>query len=273
MIFHVDADAWRPAEREAGYRSAAELTANQIVIWDRRPYRIIETRDRDPLDWDTTVRDRWAEHGCPDPAHWRYRPLVIVLRDEDQPTAKPLHLCGSASVMWRTLPEHYAVCRRCGELPPCREVHNDKVAERATERFEQEMAIMPGCCHACHEPVTSRQKVYRFDGPNLMRPDLGNGSALFHLRAACRLDLKDYDRRWAAAAPGRRRSFYCDGKITHHHDDTKTCPEPDCPSVDVDHRSTEWHRPGVYAVWSGCWCVSGDLTTRVQRNFNAEEQQ
>ena len=271
MIIRIDPDAWHPEQRDAGHCSGSRLTPGQIIIWDRKPYRVVETRERDPFDWDDKTRDKWVDHGCPDPTTWAYRPLVVVLRDVDQPDAKPLHLSGSASIMWRTLPEHYAVCRLCGELPPCHEVHNEKIAERAGERFEQEMAIMPGSCHACREPITSRQKFYRFDGPNLIRPDLGDGSAIFHLRTSCRYALQQYDKRWAAAAPGRRRSFFCEGHLVHHYDGTKSCSNPECPSVDVDHRAAEWHRPGVQAKWTGCWCVSGDLTGRLERDFNAAE--
>lgn len=263
MIINIDPDAWRPDQRDTGYESARNLTVGQIAIWDRQPYRVIETRERDFTDWDAKYRDKWVEQGCPDPATWTYRPLVIVLRDERNDRAKPLHLLGPAVQMWRTLPEHYAVCSRCGELPPCREVHNEKIAERATERFEQQMAIMPGCCHDCHEPITRRQKSYGFPGPNLVRPDLGDNSALFHLRESCRSGLRAYDKRWAAAAPGRRRSFYCDGHLTHHHDDSKSCSSPECPSLDVEHRRAEWHRPGVHATWMGCWCIVGDFASRL----------
>lgn len=271
MIIRIDHDAWHPDQR-ADHRSGDKLTPGQIIIWERKPFRVIETRERDPFDWDDTIRDTWTDHGCPDPATWAYRPLVLVLRDENEPTAKPLHLSGSASIMWRTLPEHYAVCRLCGELPPCREVHNEKIAEQAGEHFERQMAIMPGSCHGCREPITSRQKYHRFDGPNLIRPDLGDGSAMFHLRGSCRLDLRQYDKRWADAVPGRRRGFYCEGHLSHHFDDSKTCTDVDCPSVDVEHRYAEWHRPGVHALWMGCWCVSGDLTAQLERDFGAGER-
>lgn len=263
MIIHVDPDAWYPAQRDAGNTSAGKLAPGQIVIFEREPYRVIETRPVDTVDWPAKYLDSWTEHGCPEPETWYQRPVVVVLRDERDDTAKAVHLQCPASLRWSTLPEHYAVCRRCGEIPPCSDVHNAKIAERAGERFEQQMAIMPGSCHACREPITSRQKYYRFDGPNLIRPDLGDGSAMFHLRGSCRSDLKAYDRRWAAAEPGRRRSFYCEGNLTHHHDETASCSNLECPSTEVEHRYVEWHRPGVYAKWSGCWCVSGDLAARI----------
>ena len=180
-----------------------------------------------------------------------------------------MHLAGYASTMWRTLPEHYAICRLCGEIPPCQHVHNEQVAERAGEQFEKQMAILPGACHSCREPITSRQKFHRFAGPNLIRPDLGDDSAVFHLRSSCRSALQRYDKRWAEAVLGRRQSFYCDGHLIHHFDESSSCSAVDCPSAEVEHRVAEWHRPGVHATWSGCWCVSGDLTAQLERDFGA----
>lgn len=259
MIINIDPDAWYPAQRDVRYASTGRLAPGQIVVFKREPYRVVEFREVDAANWPDAYVEKWAEHGFPDVSGWYYRPVVVVLRDERDDTAKALHLQCSASKSWHVLPEHYAVCRRCGELPPCREVHNTAIADRAAERFEEQMAIMPGCCHACHEPITSRQKMHRFTGPNLVRPDLGDGSAVFHLRDSCRSGLRAYDERWAAAEPGRRRGFYCDGNLTHHHGGTTACSNLECPSSEVRHRGVEWHRPGVYAKYSGCWCVSGDL--------------
>lgn len=272
MIIKVDLDAWYPAQHDAGHQSTAKLTPGQIIIWQRDPYRVVDVRPLDPANWPDKFLTKWTDAGCPDTATWHHRPLVMVIRREaDDNTQTTVHLQCAASVSWRTLPEHYHVCRRCGELPPCREVHNNTVAERASERFEQQMAIMPGCCHSCHEPITSRQKYHRFTGPNLIRPDLGNDSALFHLRGSCHGGLRAYDKRWADAEPGRRRNFYCDGHLVHHHDDTKTCSNVECPSTEVEHHYIEWHQPGVHAKWMGCWCVSGDLTARLD-NASGEQR-
>ena len=247
-------DDWYPTER-TGHRSAAKLTAGELVIWERRAHRVIETRERDVTDWPEQYREKWAEWGMPDAAEWPYRPFVVVLRPEGEPTAKPIHLCGPASSTWRTLPEHYAVCRLCAEIPPCRHVHNETIAEHATERFEKVMAILPGCCHACGEPITRRQKSARFTGPNLIRPDLGDDSAVFHLRGKCYGSVRRYDERWAKAT-GSARRFFCEGTLTVHHNGEVECTElTACPSGDVDHRARIWHHPGKSRVTAGCWCL------------------
>ena len=62
---------------------------------------------------------------------------------------------------------------------------------------------LPGCCNSCHEPVTQRQKSVLFEGPNLRYPELGNDTAIFHLRDSCRWDARGYDQVWVKAVPGR----------------------------------------------------------------------
>jgi hypothetical protein len=254
MEIRIRDDDWWPTER-TGFRGTERLKPEFLVIWDRQAYRVIEVRERDEVDWPERFRQAWVNAGMPDPKTWSSRPMVVVVRRDEQPTAKPLHLCAPASASWRTLPEHYAVCRLCHEIPPCRHVHNKTIAERATERFEKEMAILPGMCHACREPITRRQKSVGFPGPNLIRPDLGDDSAIFHLRTKCHGSVRAYDERWAKAT-GKARRFFCEGTLTVHHNGELECTDPaTCPSGEVDHRARIWHRPGRSHVAAGCWCL------------------
>lgn len=250
-------DTWYPTEHTR-YQHADKLTPNQIVIWEHRAHRVIETRERNVTDWPQQYHEKWIELGMPDVATWAYRPFVVVVRPEDQPTAKPQHLLGPANHGWRTLTEHYAVCHRCGDIPPCRHVHHDKIAQRAAEKFAEDMAILPGCCHACREPITRRQKSVQFTGPNLIRPDLGDNSAIFHLRSKCHGSVRRYDERWAQAT-GKPRRFFCEGTITVHQGGETDCTElATCPG-DVDHRGRIWHRPDGArdGKYGGCWCLAG----------------
>lgn len=259
MEIRIRDDAWYPTEHvSSSYGSS--LTAGQLVIWDRRGHRVIEVREREETNWPEKFRNLWVDQGMPDPKTWSARPFIVVVRPEDQPDAKPLHLLGSANSMWRVLPEHYAVCRLCAEIPPCRHVHNETIAERATERFEKEMSILPGMCHACREPITQRQKSVRFTGPNLIRPDLGDDSAVFHLRSKCFNSMYAYDERWAKAT-GNPRRFYCEGHRTVHQGGEQECTElAACPG-DVDHRMTLWHHPegARGGKYGGCWCLVNNL--------------
>jgi hypothetical protein len=265
VFIRYDPDEWRPTSfRDTGLCDTQKLPVGQLVIWERTAHRVVEVREREQTDWPQGYRDLWVEHGMPDPATWYGRPMVIVLQPEDQPAAKPRHLQGRAGASWRTLVEHYSVCRLCQEIPPCRHEHTEKIMDRAQEHMNQQMAIMPGCCHSCQEPITRRQKAVTFTGANLIRPDLGDDSAIFHQRQQCFGDVRQYDERWAAAEPGRKRRFYCEGHRTHHHDDTVDCTEMAECVGDVEHRSTTWHRPYVRYEQS-CWCLTGDQAEQLDR--------
>ncbi|WP_405852949.1 hypothetical protein OG571_47680 (plasmid) [Streptomyces sp. NBC_01369] len=188
-----------------------------------------------------------------------------MIRHEEQAQATPLHLEGPDSYEWYTLPEHYGVCRICRELPPCRHVHNDAIMDRASERMAKDMAIMPGVCHGCREPITKRQKTFAFPGPNLIRPDLGNDSAIFHTRRDCLATARSYDERWAAAEPQRTRLLYCEGTVTVHHDESRECDSLDCkakniPKGLVQHQTGIWHHPKGGRVTQGCWCLASANT-------------
>lgn len=267
----VDDEAWYPEQRGTGYGFTKDLKPDRLVIWRRRPCRLIEIRERPHADWPEAYREAWVKDGAPEPGKWWHRPMTVVIKVEGEPDAKPLPLLANASYGWTTLPEHYAVCRLCGELPPCTHVHNEKVMASAAKRMDHDMAIMPGCCHHCGEPITSRQKMIRFEGENLIRPDLGDDTALFHARKACLAAAQRYDARWAQAEAGRRRKLYCDGLARHHHDGTMDCTEGALCPGDVLHSNAEWHSPGSGRITSGCWCVSGDLTARIEQQMRDGE--
>jgi hypothetical protein len=261
MYFRYDPDEWRPqlpGPIRATYTD--KLTPGTLVVWERQPYRVLDVRERAHANWPDSYQEEWVKQGMPDPDSWRYRPRVIVLRSEDDPKAKPFNLQGPNSARWYTLPEHYPICRLCREIPPCRHVHNEAIMERATERMDKEMAIMPGVCHGCREPISNRQKHFTFPGPNLIRPDLGDNSAVFHTRRDCYGALDSYDKRWAAAEPDRERLFYCPGTLTEHHDDSSECSRPDCVAKGahkdlVQHAGWVRHHPRMREV-RGCWCLA-----------------
>lgn len=264
MFFRYDPDEWRPSRQDPQHHhptSTGRLEPNAIVVWQRKPYRLLEVREMLHANWPEQYREAWVKQGMPDPDTWAYRPRVVVLRSEDDPKAKPVHLARPDSTYWYTLPEHYAICRLCHELPPCQHVHNESIMERATERMNKEMAILPGTCHGCREPITKRQKAFTFPGANLIRPDLGDNSAIFHTRSDCYNSLDSYDERWAAAEEGRRRFFQCDGTLTTHYDGTTECTTPDCAAKGslgglVRHRMGIRHHPRGVRVVQGCWCLA-----------------
>lgn len=244
------------------------LEPGHLVAYEHEPYRILEIREHDLADWGERFTNPWEQLGRPDPATWRWRPMVIVLRHDLHPDANPLHGIVRADRSWIRLPEHYVLCAKCGEIPPCREVRIINEIAKATERAEQVMGLVPGACHHCGDAVTPRHKAYRFPGANLIRPDFPDGTVVFHGKKRPCLDAAfAYDEKWALAEPGRRRRFYCEGTETRHADGTLECTEgARCPGAPAHHRGNRrhdagWTEPGV------CWCVSGDLTARIEEQM------
>jgi hypothetical protein len=266
-----DASEWRPEQRDVHREPMAEIEPGAIVLYERKPYRVATATMDDPLNWPESTREKWIEDGAPDPATWHRRPYTVSVHPVEEPDAKPLWLGASARSWWYVAPEHYSICRLCREIPPCAHAHAAKVMEDAAGKMGQVLSILPGCCHCCGNPVTRREKTILFEGPNLIRPDLGDDSALFHLRQSCNWAAYRYDVRWAAAVEGRRRKLYCAGRRRDHYDGTWDCTLGAECTGDVQHESSEWHQPGR-GLTAGCWCVSGDLTARIEQQMRDGER-
>jgi hypothetical protein len=201
--------------RQEGRIREKEILANYVqlkpgilVIWDRQPHRIVELAER-PLDlWGDKYEtryaaaveawDRYPRGERPEKATWDGRPYVFVLQPDGKPHEEPIHLIGPADTSWDVLPEHYAICSACGELPPCRDELNEREADQQAAKADVVMDIPPGHCLGCGEFVTTRQNAARFPGPNLWRPDLPENSAVFHARQECSGEVDRYRRQWEA---------------------------------------------------------------------------
>ncbi|MEV7014352.1 hypothetical protein [Streptomyces sp. NPDC093991] len=193
------------------------LRAGSIVVLDRQAWRILEINgypgDRWPDCYEKAWRDHvelwWHANGllrannraakpAPERSEFYKRPVVLVLRDENLPRSTPKHWCAPASHDWQVLPEHYAVCRACGELPPCH--HGEYRWEGGPRRPEQNagipLMVPEGCCMGCAEPIRPRMRTVRFPGPNLWYPNLGEDTAVFHARAACADQVDCYRAQW-----------------------------------------------------------------------------
>lgn len=217
-------DRWRPEQtRKTGYLPgttphlketdySTRIRPGTILAWtDRKAYEVVEISER-PVDlWPQHFRNEWKRFTAwwaeqvvsgrdmgtqPEKATWEHRPLVLILRPAGLPHAKPKHYAVRASRTFYVVPEHYSVCRLCQEIPPCTHVTTEASVDRTMEKTERLMAIQPGCCLGCGDPITSRMKAIRFPGPNLWRPDLGNDSAAFHARQDCHGWVYAYRRQW-----------------------------------------------------------------------------
>jgi hypothetical protein len=193
------------------------LRAGSIVVLDRQAWRILEINSYTSDRWPDSYEKAWRDHvelwwhanelrrannqvvkPAPKRAEFYKRPVILVLRNENFPRATPKHWCAPASHDWQVLPEHYAVCRACGELPPCQ--HGEYRWEGGPRWPEQNggipLMVPEGCCMGCAEPIKPRTRTVRFPGPNLWYPDLGENTAVFHARAACADQVDCYRMQW-----------------------------------------------------------------------------
>lgn len=132
------------------------------------------------------------------------------------------------------------LCSCHGHPWPCMDAEQQEQAEKELKAAEKVLRLMPGCCPACEEPVTSRQRSITFGGPNVTNP-LAEGPT-FHLRRKCRNAAATYEEKWVTAEPGRQRSLLtlsCAGTVIVHADGSAECfgaDKSDCPSVYARHR-------------------------------------
>lgn len=133
------------------------------------------------------------------------------------------------------------LCSCHGHPWPCAESDQQRQAAAELKKAERELNRMPGCCPACDEPVTQRQKSITFGGPNVNNP-LAVGPT-YHLRRKCRGGAAAYEEKWVVDEPGRRRSLLtlrCAGTVVVHGDGSAECfgaEGSDCPSVYAKHRT------------------------------------
>lgn len=160
----------------------------------------------------------------------------------------------------RVLPDHYALCAACGELPPCAEVWTETISDAAAERaarFEVE-----GVCPSCQKPITRRQHSHRFE-ENLYVP-LGP-PVVFHTRRGCVMGAIDYDRN-VAKATGREPRMSCEGLHVHHLDNAHECTNITCPGTQWRHRSyARCYALNERCNRPECWAIE-ESTARIKRN-------
>lgn len=220
-----------------GYREGVRsgVRPGVFIVVGREPYRVLELREKPEDLWPAQFEEAWqrimtewieyeAARAAGEPrdlriwpeglqrparrmpvrAEWHHRPINVVVQHAEQPKSKPKHLLTEACRDFQIIPEHYSVCRLCGELPPCRHAETEATVEKEMETTERLMAIPHGACLGCGKAISSRMKAVRYPGPNLWRPDWGNDSAVFHLRDQgsgydCTNGSYRYSQQWEAA--------------------------------------------------------------------------
>lgn len=126
----------------------------------------------------------------------------IFLQPADDPNGEVRRFYSDGRQSWRVLPEHYAVCARCGEPMPCRELREQWKANWALKKARELMSIPEGACWYCRKPISSRQRSVTFPGDNLKLP--GGPAVTFHIGITdCRRGALNYQEKWVKAESGR----------------------------------------------------------------------
>ena len=227
---------WSPAMTERSV--AARAPIGSIIALNRKPWRVVEHAEILPGDWDEESRETWLRMNTPDP--WPHAPYKLVLTPMPEGPQYLALIRPWQYVRWNILPEHYAVCVSCGELAPCREHQRTQFAAEQMKKTEHEMRLLPGCCPACQEPITSRQQTIDFPGEYIFNP-LAPSDPIFHTRSKCSGAAARYEKAWVAADPSRGRSLLtmsCEGHVIVHGDGSAECHgTEECPNIHARHRA------------------------------------
>lgn len=200
--YAIPYDQWTP-DIDVGLVPMTDLAASDVFVWKRQPMLVLETPRLIPFsDWPAHHEATWNEAGQPDPATWEDRPYWVDYRHH-RTGRSPVLGNAPASYIWHVLPEHYPICRRCGELPPCSETFTEQIMTTEITRMAFEPHLTHGMCHGCGWRVTGRDSSILFHGDNLTRPDLGPNTAVFHTSSGCLQIALAYQQRWLTAAPDR----------------------------------------------------------------------
>lgn len=128
---------------------------------------------------------------------------------------------------------HRPVCSSCGDPWPCDGYHEETDAAREAHRRRERMRLLSSLdpardCLGCGTPITTRQRVLVYEGPNVWLP--GVDGARFHDRRDCDHYAVAYEIAWRRAWPTRPGKVMCGGRLTHHEDRFE-CTSKACPVV------------------------------------------
>jgi hypothetical protein len=269
-------DCWEPEGGER--REWRDLLPGDLVVFERKVWRVREVRPVPVVDWDdhdregyrTLNRDKAGEED------WRYRPLYLILLPAAGGKRRHVKVRPYANfgLMTYVLHPHYPVCVDCGEPWPCPEIGITREVRRQSAEVERLSSILPGCCWSCGKPVTARQKSIVFEGENLLLP--GAPSPVFHLRGknGCCPAAMSYEDQWVAAGDDRPWRLQCSGKVTEHVDGPE-CDRDGCPGVRVRHAERAVHvltAGGTLLRWArGCARCAGAAEQGACRWFPDDE--
>lgn len=235
---------WHPHGLERHRERAGRPDVGDVVALNRCAWEVMHVSDAVPTPEEEEKLDRYT-------AAYRdqMKPYRVTLRrlhgkihksENDRQEVGFRVPVGSYNPLPKYANGRVPICSCCGHPWPCLEADQQAYAEKEAKRTEKLLNLMPGCCPACEEPVTSRQRSVTFGGPNVRNP-LAEGPT-FHLRRKCYYAASQYEELWVADEPGRLRSLLtltCRGTLIVHGDGTGECfgaDDSDCPSIYARHR-------------------------------------
>lgn len=258
---------WRPAvTAPSTFQRLPE--PGELIAAAHQPWRVVQIDPVDPSQWTEDEHAAWTQRRCPDP--WKDAP-VHVMCEPVPPNPWPHDRAGLRVdpfhyAWWFPLPEHFAVCVKCGQLSPCTGHAAEVEAVNAARHLDRILAIPAGACPACSEVISTRQKSITFPGPSVDNPFITDPA--YHLRRSCIGAAQAYEERWIAADPTRLRSLLtvaCAGRLVVHQDGAAECfgtLDSDCPTVYARHRSITACYLQSHGCGRGCTC-SGHPGTRI----------
>jgi hypothetical protein len=236
---------WNPDGAKRIYHRLPEV--GDLFPFRHGVWRLIRVRDLDPTEDEVAA---WIASGMED---WnRPTPYEVAVEAVAGHTGKlkpgehggmRVPRTGKSDYRtWYVYPRgRYPICSCCGEPTPCRETLIDERVEWSSEKDDRLAKVPPGCCWACHEPITRRQVAVRYAGINLDLP-LGP-DVIFHTRQKCVSEAMRYEERWLKSDPARSRILTypsCPGSLIVHTDGDSECHNglDECRGHDThDHQS------------------------------------
>lgn len=233
---------WRPDHAEGYYGAGKRREVGDVVAYGYRAWEVTHVSDADPNE-----AEQERLNGYTDVWRDRMRPYRVSLRrlhGEQHERENDRQEIGLRIPIGWPLPIYpngrVPLCSCHGHPWPCLESEQQAQAAKELAAAEKALNLLPGCCPACSEVVTSRQRSITFGGPNVTNP-LAEGPT-YHLRNKCYRSAAAYEEKWVAAEPDRKRSLLtlrCEGTVIVHGDGDAECfgaKDSDCPSVYADHR-------------------------------------
>lgn len=232
-------DQWHPLGAHDADAQVGNYIAAHHAVW-----RIVRIDEIPPELWTST--ETAAVEGVRAPYAAKAAPCQIVVcpwnaDPDDRDQHKAFRIGGGT--WWgryRRLPTypggaHFPACPTCHEPFPCRDQHGARIAGTHLARMARYETA--GVCPSCQEPVTARQKSMTWEDNIEV---IAGPPVTFHAgRASCRYAAAQYEKKWVAADPNRRKAtLSCPGTVTNHGNRMYHCTEGvDCPGPAAEHRA------------------------------------